>query len=113
MQAIRDTCAVVKISQPVAHYLVSLTAATRTMESVSYGVSPRGSLQLAALSRAKALYEGRDFVLPDDVRWAAPLVLPHRLVLEDAGYGLSATDRARDVVETLIARTPVPHAGDR
>ena len=107
MQAIRDTCAVVKISQPVAHYLVSLTAATRTMEGVSYGVSPRGSLQLAALSRAKALYEDRDFVLPDDVRWAAPFALPHRLVLENAGYGTAPTGLARQLVESLIERTPV------
>ena len=60
---------------------MSLTAATRTMEGVSHGVSPRGSLQLAALSVQKALYEGRGFVLPDDVRWAAPFALPHRLVL--------------------------------
>lgn len=113
IQAIRELCARVRLSQPVAHYLVALTSGTRHADGVSYGVSPRGSLQLAAMSRAKALYENRDFVLPDDVRWAAPLVLPHRLVLEDAGYGSSATDRARDVVETLIARTPVPHAGDR
>lgn len=105
MQAIRDTCAVVKISQPVAHYLVSLTAATRTMEGVSYGVSPRGSLQLAALSRAKALYEDRDFVLPDDVRWAAPFALPHRLVLENAGYGTAPTSLARQ----LAASPPATH----
>ncbi|KFI99272.1 ATPase AAA [Bifidobacterium porcinum] len=113
MQAIRDACAVVKISQPVAHYLVSLTAATRTMEGVSYGVSPRGSLQLAALSRAKALYEGRGFVLPDDVRWAAPFALPHRLVLENAGYGTAPTGLARQLVESLIERTPVPRSSDR
>lgn len=113
IQAVRELCAGVRLSQPVARYLVALTAGTRRMDGVSYGVSPRGSLQLAAMSRAKALYEERDFVLPDDVRWAAPLVLPHRLVLEDAGYGSSVTDRAHELVGTLIERTPVPRVGDR
>lgn len=113
MQAIRETCAVVRVAQPVARYLVSLTAATRSMEGIAFGVSPRGSLQLAALSRAKALYEGRDFVLPDDVRWAAPFALPHRLVLEDAGYGTAPSGLARQLIDTLIDHTPVPRVNDR
>lgn len=54
IQAIRELCARVRLSQPVAHYLVALTSGTRHTDGVSYGVSPRGSLQLAAMSRAKA-----------------------------------------------------------
>ncbi|TPF83788.1 hypothetical protein BW07_07890 [Bifidobacterium sp. UTCIF-36] len=102
--AVRD----VRLAGPVADYLVTLTRATRSHDGVRYGASPRASLHLAAMARARAFIARRDYVLPDDVRELAVPVLAHRLVLDDAGIDAGAMSRARSVVEDIVASTAVP-----
>lgn len=109
-RAVRLAAAQVALSQPVADYIVALVSSTRSAAGIRYGASPRAGLHLAAMSRARALVDGRDFVLPDDVRALAAPVLAHRLVLEDAGYGASASTRARERIEELVAEIPAPRA---
>lgn len=107
---LREAVARVTLSEPVAGYVVSLVAATREAQRVRYGASPRASLHLAAMARANALTDGRDFVLPDDVQAMAEPVLSHRLVLENAGYGTAAMAEARGIIADLVADMPVPRA---
>ncbi|MEM6261872.1 MAG: MoxR family ATPase [Bacteroidota bacterium] len=88
--AIRKLIDQVKLSEPLADYLVDLVMATRTPETynlnqlgayIEYGVSPRATLALNLASRAHAFLEGRDHTLPEDVKAVAPDVLNHRLIL--------------------------------
>ncbi|MBT1173930.1 MoxR family ATPase [Bifidobacterium sp. LC6] len=107
---IRAAVRKVKISDTVADYIVTLTRATRDREDVRFGASPRASLHLAAMARARAFIAGRDYVLPDDVRPLAVPVLAHRLVLDDAGFGSGNLDRARAIIADIVAGAAVPRA---
>lgn len=108
----RAQVAAVHLSDEVAAYLVSLSEATRAHPDVEIGASPRATLHLAAMARARAAVAGRSFVSPDDIAALADLVLPHRLVLR--GHHASASDAltgARTVVSDALRRLPVPGLG--
>ncbi|WP_241217092.1 AAA family ATPase [Bifidobacterium goeldii] len=107
---LRAECRKVMLASPLADYIVALVTATRDHDGVRYGASPRGSLNIAALARARALAEGRGFVMADDVQAVAVPVLAHRLVLSETGYGLSSMEHARAVIDDIVDRTPVPRA---
>lgn len=98
----------VTIADPVADYVVSLSRATRERDGVRYGASPRASLYLAAMARARAMFDGRSYVLPDDVQALAVPVLAHRLVLDDVGYGGESLAVARAIVAGIVRDVPVP-----
>ncbi len=90
----------------VRRYAVRIVQATRQDPAFELGASPRASLALFRTARAFAAINGRDFVLPDDVKVMAPHVLPHRLILSS-----QARLRGRDATELLadvIDRVPVP-----
>ena len=92
----------------VKEYIVLLAEATRSHEDVYLGVSPRGSLALFHASRALAAMRGRDYVLPDDIKELAGPALAHRLIVSPAAR-MKNID-GRDIVEDLLALTPVPGA---
>lgn len=97
-----------RIHPDVMGYILDLVRATREMpESVELGAGPRGGEHLLAAARAAALLEGRDYVLPDDVKRLAPSVLAHRILLTaDAEIaGLSKGDLIAQILEST--RTPV------
>jgi MoxR-like ATPase len=98
----------VHTSEPVEQYIVRLTAATRQHAHVQVGASPRGSLAVYQLARAYAMVQGRDFVLPDDVKTMATPALAHRILLKPELWvrGIRAEDLIRDILE----RTPIPKA---
>ena len=98
----------VHTSEPVEQYIVRLTVATRQHAHVQVGASPRGSLALYQLARAHAMVQGRDFVLPDDVKTMATAALAHRILLKPELWvrGIRAEDLMRDILE----RTPIPKA---
>lgn len=72
----------VYVSDEILNYIVDIIRATRKHNYVEVGVSPRGALALLKLSRVKAVIDGRDYVIPDDVKEIAPYVLAHRLILK-------------------------------
>jgi MoxR-like ATPase len=82
----------INVSDDMLEYVTDIVSRTRAHRSVLLGSSPRGSIALATAARAKAGLEGRDFIIPDDVKALAPAVLRHRLILQpDAEFeGLSA-----------------------
>jgi MoxR-like ATPase len=96
----------VRIHDDVRHYLVQVARATRTDPDVRLGASPRATLALHRACQTWASMQGRDFVVPDDVKHLAVPVLAHRLM-----SSLEARLRGRDattVVESILDRVPVP-----
>lgn len=103
----REEIAQVHVSSAVRDYIVRLVRATRENEKVRLGASPRGVVALTRATRALAAMEGRDFVLPDDVKRLAVPVLAHRLILQSqSSVRLSQSGEA--LVEYLLSKVPVP-----
>jgi MoxR-like ATPase len=96
----------VHVEDSVAAYIVDVATATRTNPSVVVGASPRGSLALLKLSRARAALEGRDFVTPDDVKAIAVPALAHRLMLRPELWVQRV--RTEDVVADCLRGVPTP-----
>jgi MoxR-like ATPase len=101
MSAVKD----IHIAEQVKTYIVGVVNATRSHPDVYLGASPRGSLALARASQAYALIQGRDFVLPDDVKALAGPTLSHRLILQPQARlkDLAATT----VIAEVLASVPV------
>jgi MoxR-like ATPase len=95
----------VRAEDSVLDYLMALVTATRTSPQLRLGVSPRGALALLRAARARALIDGRDFVVPDDVKSLAVAALAHRVL--PRGAAGPETD-AEAVVTALVANLPVP-----
>ena len=108
--AIQASVESVHVAPSVQEYCVDLVAATRASQSTAVGASPRGSLALLKLARCRAALQGRDFVLPDDVKAVAVPALAHRLVLRPELWvqRVSAEDVVREVLDTV----PTPRAED-
>jgi len=96
----------VAVEDSLAGYLVDLVNATRSNESLEYGASPRGSLDLQSFAQAMALLAGRDYVLPDDLKQAARLVLPHRLIARKGTRSVPVS--AHTVIDHIVDSVPVP-----
>ena len=96
----------VRFDRSVAEYVVRLVEWTRRDPRLRLGISPRGSLMLFRTAQARARLEGRDFVLPEDVRALAVAVLAHRIMLDTkARYGGVQTSQ---LIEEALEETPVP-----
>ncbi len=100
----------VHVADSLHDYIVRLVAATRDVPDVRLGGSPRGSLALLRASRAAAAADGRNFLIPEDVRALAVPVLAHRLILTPEAEVRAVT--AEQVVERALADQPVPRAAD-
>jgi MoxR-like ATPases len=72
----------VHVDVTIKEYIVDMVNRTRTHQSVYLGASPRGSVALMKAAQAYAFIHGRDYVLPDDIQYLAPYVLPHRIILK-------------------------------
>ncbi len=98
----------VHVDRSVGLYMVDLVAATRNASGVQVGASPRGSLALLKLSRCRAGLEGRDYVIPEDVKAVAVPALAHRLALRPELWVQRL--RPDDIVAELLDRVPTPKA---
>jgi MoxR-like ATPase len=94
----------VHVDPSVEDYLLRLVHRTRQHPDVYLGASPRGSISLYRSSQALALVRGRTFVLPDDVKELAPVVLSHRLILKPESYGVTVDK----VIGEILGHTSVP-----
>jgi len=103
--AIEDAKAVY-VEESIGRYIVALLRQTRADPQLYLGASPRAGIALLRVAKALSLAEGRDYLIPDDVKRIAALVLAHRLILapEARSGGLGGAD----VIEQALARTPVP-----
>ncbi|KQM23068.1 magnesium chelatase [Sphingomonas sp. Leaf24] len=101
-----DAVGQVRLADEVIDYIVRLIRATREHGDLSSGASPRAASALAAAARAGAALDGRDYVLPDDVKTLAPALLRHRLILSPSAE--IDGRRIDDVVAGLIASVEAP-----
>jgi MoxR-like ATPase len=100
----------VHVSEAVGSYIVDVVASTRTSQRVQVGASPRGSLAILKLARAKAALAGRDFVTPEDVKAVVVPALSHRLMLKPELWVQRV--RPEDVVLEALETVPAPAAED-
>ncbi len=96
----------VRISEELKRYTVDIVGATRTAAGVQLGASPRASIALMKAAQAIALFDGLDFVTPEQIQELAVPVIAHRLVMEPQARFSGLTARA--VVEGVLKRIPVP-----
>ena len=101
----RAAVSALPVADPVADYIVDLVRATRTHAAIQFGASPRASSMLTLASRAVAALQGRDYVIPDDVKALALPALRHRLVLAPGSEieGITTEDVVRQVLESIPA----------
>jgi len=102
----QETAKTVYVDTLIREYIVKLTESTRSHSEISLGASPRASLGLFKTARALALIRDRDYVIPDDVKFLAPTVLSHRVILSSSArmQGL----RSIDIVNRLLSELEIP-----
>src|SRR5947209_2380621 len=106
LQALRGLAANIRLEHPVRRYIVEIARATRAHADLQVGASPRAIEHIGDAVRARALLEGREYVLPDDVKALIAPALAHRLVLTtDARI---RDRRAEEILEEILEQVPVP-----
>ena len=110
-ETMRQAVETVYIDPDLERYIVQLVAETRRDRRVAVGASPRASLALLKLSRAQAAIQGREFVLPDDIKAFIHPVLIHRLILQPEYWMKQQV--ASDVIESVQKNVPVPVRTER
>ena len=101
--AMQEAVRAVNVANPLKEYLVNLARASREHPSLLRGVSPRGTVMLQSAAQGWAAFEGRTYVVPEDVKRVAPLVLPHRLVAR-----VAAETSREETVDEILESVPVP-----
>jgi MoxR-like ATPase len=104
MRKMQESIKRVFVANAIKRYIVELTRSTRESSDVYLGSSPRGSLGLFRAGQALAAIRGRDFVLPDDIKYLAPYVLSHRMVIQAAARmkNLNADQVVSEILHTII-----------
>ena len=103
---VRRRAASVRMSDELKRYAVDVVRATRAANGIQLGASPRASLALMKAAQALALSEGREFVIPEDVREMAVPVIAHRMVVEPQARFAGVTTAG--LVEEILAKVPMP-----
>jgi MoxR-like ATPase len=101
VQELRQIVAQIKVDISLQQYILDLVRATRCDEEITLGVSPRGTIALHRATQALAFLLGRDYAIPDDVKFLAPHVLCHRLIP-------TGGRSAKTVMERLLRVVPIP-----
>lgn len=96
----------VRVESAIADYILDILSATRENDRIAVGGSTRAGLALYRAAQALAMVEGRDYVIPDDVKTLAPAVLSHRLILRGAAPG-SSSEAAEQLLSELLDATAV------
>jgi MoxR-like ATPase len=101
VRQLQEACMVVRVERSLQQYMLDLVRATRQNPDIRLGVSPRGTVILQRSAQAIAFLDGRDYVLPDDVKCLAPYVLCHRIIP-------SGGQHPQGIIERLLNSTPIP-----
>ncbi|MBQ3939115.1 MAG: MoxR family ATPase [Clostridia bacterium] len=108
LAAMRDEADKVFVDKKIFEYAVRLSTTSRTNRSVMHGASPRATIAVVSMAKARAYVEGRDYVIPDDIRYIYPAAISHRLLLTAEAKAAGLT--SRDVVDEIISMTSAPFA---
>ena len=104
--ALKHTAQNIRISEELKRYVVDLVGATRAANGVQLGASPRASIALMKAAQALALFDGQEFVTPEQIQELAVPVIAHRLVMQPQARFSGLT--ARGVVEDVVKKIKVP-----
>ncbi len=104
--AMQEAVKQVYVSPAVEQYIVDVTFSTRENENVYLGSSPRGSLGLYRAGQAQAALQGRDYVLPDDIKQLAESILAHRIIVSPSARIKQFT--SKQVIRNILERVPLP-----
>ncbi len=96
----------IHVADAVQDYLITIARRTRSYDEIDLGASPRATMALYRTAQARAAIAGRDFVLPDDVKYLAPFVLTHRIQVSPQTRLRGR--RTEDVISDLVSTIPVP-----
>jgi MoxR-like ATPase len=96
----------IRVEDSLRDYIVRVTRATRKNEDIQLGASPRATMVLYQTSQAWAALQGRDFVIPDDVKYLAPYVLCHRMIISGRAQLRGRT--SQELVTDIVSTVPVP-----
>ena len=102
----QDVVRHVQVADALLDYIVAIVRATRSVANLEYGASPRGTLDLTRYSQAQALLADRDYVLPDDIKSSAGVVLSHRVIVKKGTR--HATLHTNTLINELVESVPVP-----
>lgn len=106
IQQIQQEVSEVHTDDCILEYIVEIVHATRQDNRLQLGISTRGTLMLSRAARACAYFRKRDYIVPDDVLWLVPYVLPHRILLTSKARHSGTT--ARQIVADIVSRIKVP-----
>jgi len=106
VRQIQQEVAKVHTDNGILEYIVEIVHATRRDNRLQLGISTRGTLMLSRAARARAYFQQRDFVIPDDVLWLVPYVLPHRMILTTKTRHSGIT--ARQIIADIVSHIKVP-----
>jgi MoxR-like ATPase len=101
VQTLRRLCSQVHVETHLQQYMLDLVRSTRQNEDIVLGVSPRGTVALHRAVQAYAFLEGRDYAIPDDVKFLAPYVLSHRMIA-------ASGQKPKLIVERMLRSVPIP-----
>jgi len=96
----------IHVDDDVLAYIADIVQATRSQRQIELGASPRGSLAIFKLSRARAVFHGRDYVIPDDVKEVMPVALIHRLIMKTESWAKGTNPS--QVLDEILKTIPVP-----
>jgi len=108
LRALQRTADGVKVDDSLIAYLLDLVEATRLHDGLMLGVSTRGALALRRVAQARALLDGRDYCIPEDLRDLAVDVLAHRVSVQVEGAGPSEAEESRWILREIVERVPIP-----
>lgn len=106
IQHIQHEAAAVHVDDSILEYIVEIVHATRHDNRLKLGLSTRGTLMMSRAARARAYFQKRDFVIPDDVLWLIPHVLPHRILLTSKTRHSGTT--AKQILTDIVGHIKVP-----
>ncbi|MHC4631057.1 MAG: AAA family ATPase [Planctomycetota bacterium] len=106
VRQIQQEAANVHVDNGILEYIVDIVHTTRRDNRLKLGISTRGTLMLSRAARARAYFQKRDYVIPDDVLWVVPYILPHRILLSSKTHHSGIT--AKQIVMDIVGRIKVP-----
>ena len=105
--AVMEDVKKITVSDAIKEYIVAIANATRESERIRLGVSPRGTLAMMKASQAYAALEGRDYVIPDDVKKVAIPVLSHRIISRSQST-VRLVESNENIIEYILDKVPAP-----
>ena len=103
--ALQDACRNIYIHPELMQYMIAIVQATRSHAKIACGVSPRGTLAFVRAAQGFAMVNGRDYVVPEDIKIVAPYVLSHRMTLQIA---FDAQKGASSILQEILSTIAVP-----